>query len=101
MESVSKLIDEAGIAADMLEEMGADHTADLLRKRIAEAQRRPNDRLSTTHKLCLLTAADRYIHDTEAAKHKATSLDAQLALDTLLKQLRLARTWLDRQEAQP
>lgn len=46
-------------------------------------------------------AADRYIHDTETNLQKSTALKTQLALEQQLKQLRLARAWIDRQWGKP
>lgn len=92
------LIDHADNAATMLDELGADHTAAMLRERVEAARADLADTLTTDHKLLLLMAAERYIAETERAMHASASLKTQTALEQQAAQLRLARAWLDRQE---
>lgn len=88
------LLYHAAAAADMLDGLGAGHTAGLLRNEIDKA--RAASALTEWQKNLLLLAADRYAAEVEALVVNAASIKTQGVLEQQLVQLRAARDWLDR-----
>jgi len=95
---LESLLVQSAVSADMLEELGADHSAAQLRQRIDEARAVLSGLLTMDHKLLLLMAADRFLAETERGMHTCASTRTQTALEQQAEQIRLARSWLDRQE---